>query len=59
MDSGRVQKYGLLSQSRYGGYGQVVIMALLIFLLIISITVMALYLFAYIILFWNLGVHVC
>ena len=59
MDSGKMQKYGLLSESKYGRYGQVMILTLFIFLLIMSITVMALYLFAYIILFWNLGVHVC
>lgn len=59
MDSGKEQNLGLLSQLKHGGYGQAMIMALLIFLLIISITVMVLYLFAYIILFWNLGLYAC
>lgn len=57
MDPDKVQKFGLLSESKYSEYGQAMILALLIFLLIISIVIMALYLFVYTILFWDLGVH--
>lgn len=53
----KIQKYELLLQARYKGYGKTGMMMVLVFLMTAIIAVMFLYLIAYVVLFWNLGLH--
>ena len=50
-----IQKYGPFLQARYKGYGKTGMMMVLVFLMTAIIAVMVLYLIAYVVLFWNLG----